>query len=234
MNQLKVGDFVQTDGNGKFERVYSFGHRAGDQVGSFLKIITEGSTLELSSAHMVFTSEHGFVSASNLSEGDVLVNGNGKGETVKSIKTTTSIGVYAPFTPSGKIVVNHLLASSFVEFQGQSEFFSFIPFQWLAHSFEFPHRIACHYLASCPNESYTAEGISTWVAAPHQATEWLMSQPDGFLKTTLTAMVVVVLSSFALIEQIVFVFPVFAWWAVAIGCVFAVSGVAGTKKRKTI
>lgn len=153
---------------------------------------------------------------------------------MKSIKTTTSTGVYAPFTPSGKIVVNHLLASSFVEFQGQSEFFSFIPFQWLAHSFEFPHRIACHYLASCPNESYTAEGISTWVAAPHQATEWLMSQPDGFLKATLTAMVVVVLSSFALVEQIVFVFPVFAWWAVAIGCVFAVSGVAGTKKRKTI
>lgn len=44
MNQLQIGDLVQTGPN-TFEPVYSFGHRDKDQNAAFLKIVTSAESL---------------------------------------------------------------------------------------------------------------------------------------------------------------------------------------------
>jgi hypothetical protein len=50
-----------------------------------------------------------------------------------------------------------------------------ISFQWLAHSFEFPHRLACFHFGQCPNETYTEDGISMWVVNFLQLSRWLLA-----------------------------------------------------------
>jgi hypothetical protein len=44
------------------------------------------------------------------------------------------------------------------------------------------HRLACHYLTSCPSEKYTDTGISVWVATPHMV-ELLMLKQQWVLRS---------------------------------------------------
>ena len=146
-----------------------------------------------------------------LSEGFVehyngrMINGQGENLLVQSIKSISSIGAIAPFTPSGKVVVDNILASSFVAFGNDSHLsvgginFSY---QWLAHSFEFPHRMACNYLTQCLQESYTEDGVSQWVDAPHRMTLWMMNQSD-LVQNLLGVLVVATLWMFNILEFMV-------------------------------
>ena len=186
IDQLRIGDLVHV-GNGLFERVYSFGHYKEDQIAEFFKV---NGGLEISPDHMLFVKARGFTPTSNLVVGDLLVDGRGNEVIVKTIQLVKSMGVYAPFTLSGKIAVNNVLASSFIAFENKPSvelYGAIFSFQWLAHMFEFPHRVACHYLASCPRESYTEEGVSQWVATPHRVGKWLLLQNEPEARTTTTA-----------------------------------------------
>ena len=209
MKNLKIGDMVQT-GNSEYEQVYSFGHYAPDMLAQFLQVHVEDALtpLSISSDHMVFVkSRGGFVPASDLKEGDQLVDGAGNELSVASIdKKDKVLGVFAPFTPSGKIVVNDILASSFVAMDskltiGGAEFSN----QWIARTFEFPHRVACHYMGQCPNEVYDEDGISMWVSTPHKIGQWLLTQ-NSLLRNMFFASLVAVLSVFAVVEAL-FVYP---------------------------
>ena len=84
-----------------------------------------------------------FVPAWHLKVGDALTDGpSGKTVAIVSIRSVRSKGAYAPFTPSGTIVVDGVLASSFVsltaddglEIAGGIE----LSTQWMSRMFELP------------------------------------------------------------------------------------------------
>jgi len=202
MKHLEIGDQVHV-GKNQYETIYSFGHYDQKARASFLEVQTTESTLVVSADHMVFEKSQGFVPSSNLKQGDKLVDG-GSGEelSIKSIRNVKAQGVFAPFTPSGTIVVNNVLASSFVSLDSQPKMsIAGISFShhWMAHTFEFPHRMVCHYLGRCPNESYTKDGISTWVAGPFQVSQWLLRQ-HAVIRNSLCAVFCTILFMFSFLE----------------------------------
>jgi len=186
MDQLKLGDRVLVDNNKneeKYEPIYSFGHHHKTQTATFIQLMP--SRIELSSQHLIFLQDGRAVPAGIVRVGDVLQSG----QIVTAIRTVTRhTGMYAPFTPSGKIVVNDQMASSFVSLQPQSDVLVLfgrwstgITHQWLAYTFELPHRLWCSYSSNkgCTKETYTTDGISTWVAVPLQFFLWLLDDDNN-------------------------------------------------------
>ena len=177
--------------------------------------------LVLSRHHVVFAADARFaIPASLVKVGDELLDGFGAKLSVVSIRAVVARGgLYAPFTPSGKIVVDGVMASSFVALGGHGDtnvhsiagVFE-LSHQWLAHSFEFPHRVACYYLARCPNEIYNGEGISVWVATPHKHGLWLLEQ-NLAVRNILLFLLAVMFLIFNVIEW-VWLHPVLAILAV--------------------
>ena len=181
MRDLVVGDKVLT-GSGTYEPVYSFGHKHDFIMATYLKIKTDqDNPLEISPEHMVFISQDHSVPAGILKQGDTLLLSNGERTTIRSIDTIDRHGMYAPFTLSGRVVVNGIVASSYVSMQPTSEYLLLgkslsTPFtiQWLAHAFEAPHRLA--YRLGIAQEGHTKEGVSFWVKVPMQIATWLVQQ----------------------------------------------------------
>ncbi|KAI2495648.1 Hint module [Fragilaria crotonensis] len=205
LDKLQIGDHVLVDTD-RFESVYSFGHRDPDRVVDYLEIATESSTtLRLSADHMIWSSGS-FVPAWHLKVGDVLTDGpSGKPVAIVSIRNMRSKGAYAPFTPSGTIVVDGVLASSFVsltaddglEIAGGIE----LSTQWMSRMFEFPHRLVCHYLGSCPNEAYDEHGVSAWNAMPLRVAQWVLEHPNGMIRISLLSVFAGLLGVFWLLEN---------------------------------
>jgi hypothetical protein len=175
MRTLQLGDMVATSPS-TFEQVYSFGHRSELLDATYLLI--SPSNLEITADHMLFIHGGSAVPASVLQVGDRLANG----DIVTAIQQVNRTGLFAPFTPSGKLLVNDVLVSNYVAFQG-SEYLSIVgldgimmktPFtyQWLAHTFEAPHRLWCTYASRCTVEQYTDQGVSTWVHGSHRLAQW--------------------------------------------------------------
>mmetsp|Transcript_17998 Transcript_17998/g.41626 ORF Transcript_17998/g.41626 Transcript_17998/m.41626 type:complete len:343 (+) Transcript_17998:788-1816(+) len=207
MRDLRIGDAVLTrnpSGAGDyqtptFEKVYGFGHYHQSLAADFLRIDTNvengKGSLEISANHMVFVGEQRrAMPASNLQKGDRLLLETGEWGTVRKIKTVYRKGTFAPFTPSGTIVVNGVVASTYVAFQ-DSEVLklgsvdTFFTYQWLAHAFESPHRLYC-MVASCHDETYTTAGVSHWVDMPLNFSNWLLRQHPSVMLMVLAPMVV--------------------------------------------
>jgi len=178
MDQLEMGDQVLVDGT-NFETVYGFGHYDKQHQAQFLQLITVSKRkLELSPDHMVFVEGDHAVPASSIKVGQLLATKDGL-DAVKSIKTVVRKGSFAPFTNSGTLMVNEIKSSSFVAFQGAShlhigEIQTPLSYQWLAHAFEAPHRLVCR-MGFCQTERYH-DGISQWVYAPLQISQWFLEQ----------------------------------------------------------
>jgi len=103
-------------------------------------------------------------------------------------------GLYAPFTLSGTILVNDagIVASTFISLQENQEclhlggttttvFNTRLSFQWLSYVFESVHRLwfRLFVLFITSNntkevESYNEDGMSYWVALPHQIMKWIL------------------------------------------------------------
>lgn len=199
MKDLRILDevLVSTD-SPIYEPVYSFGHVNAALSADFIKL--HPSNLELSPNHMVFVEGEGPVPASMVVVGDQLVGG----KRVSAISTVTRRGVYAPMTPSGRIVVNGVLASNYVSFQDSSvlkigSIATGLSFHWLAHRFQVPHRIWCHQFGLCVDEQYTDYGISTWVSRPFGVTQWLFRQ-HWMVSLLLTIPILVLLVLFEIAE----------------------------------
>ena len=194
ISEIEIGDMVLTQHN-RYETVYSFGHRFTSARASFLQIHTKDQVrepLELSAEHMVFLEGGDAVPASGLRVGDTIQTVElSESESCTSKATVTKIvvvereGVYAPFTPSGSIVVNGgILASTFVSFDETSGYLRLgrglelpISFQWLAWAFEAPHRMVCQqFWRICESESYDEFGISDWVNVALGLSEWWIGQ----------------------------------------------------------
>jgi hypothetical protein len=203
MEDLNIGDLVHV-GGGTFEPIYSFGHYSPSANAQYLFIQAQGVSLELSPDHMVYTAAKGAVPAAELKIGDTLQDGDGNWTAITSIRFVSSTGAFAPFTPSGTIVVGGALSSSFVAMDQRMVLFGcfFVSQQWLAHSFEFPHRITCYYVGSCLEESYSGNGISTWVAAPHRIAMSVMGQRT-IIRDMLLLVLVLIMILFNFIESFI-------------------------------
>ena len=186
MTQLQLGDEILVDETGVFEPVYSFGHRDQTSFGNFVKIHTEQNMLEpleISETHMLSMGGH-YLPAAMVKVGDMLKMADGKDARVILIQKVVRQGLYAPFTPSGTLVVNGLKASSFVAFQDSDvleigNYRTPFSFQLLAKTFELPHRMVCYHFGSCRTELYTSTGISLWVHRPLQWTQWWFRQSSS-------------------------------------------------------
>ena len=202
MRALQIGQQVLV-GDNQYEKVYSFGHHHETLEAEFLQIHLDRTRapLEISANHMLFVETDRSVPASMLTIGDKVVLGSGEEAHILAIKSVVRKGVFAPFTPSGKIVVNGVLSSTFIAMQESDRLkignmLTPWSLQWLAHSFEALHRINCVALGTCENERYTKEGISEWVALPFRLSQWLVQQnPFVWLLVLVPAVLVVVLIS---------------------------------------
>jgi len=198
IENLELGDMVNI-GDNKYSKVYSFGHKESSVRTEYVQIhySTESTTttkpLKLSKNHMIFVvaEEDAIkaVPASVVKPGDNLIfTTNGERATVTKISTTWGIGAFAPFTVSGTIAVNGILASNYVSLQQNNEgdtlmigtnWKTSISMQWLSHAFQAHHRLVCQTAAHfCNEETYTQNGISHWVYRPMVFFRWILSQPQ--------------------------------------------------------
>jgi hypothetical protein len=214
MRDLKIGDKVAV-GDGNYEPIYSFGHfQPNVSSESFVAIATKGGneTLEVSGHHLLFDVRRGAVPAATVQVGDYLVNGRNASEPllVTSIRSVTvESGLFAPFTPSGKVVVNDgVLASCFVSFQEKSHTLMIMgigfSYHWLAQLFESAHRLVCFHMGSCPNETYDENGLSEWVSRPLAMAIWLHHLGPGPMSHLLLCVFIVGVSFVHLVEVLFF------------------------------
>lgn len=121
MGALSVGDVVRSDADGGFSTVYTFAHGKGDvsKPVAFRRLLLEsGHSLELTPEHMVFVGAYDQKVArlaANVRLGDVLTVVN-CADAQRVVQTTTVLktgGIFAPFTRSGSIVVNGVVASAY-------------------------------------------------------------------------------------------------------------------------
>ncbi|CAB9500985.1 Protein hedgehog [Seminavis robusta] len=160
MRHVKVGDRVLTADSG-FEQVYAFGHRDESRVAKFLKIHTTDLNANLKRQHypaLEITEEHllrvnnTFQPAKGLVVGDVLEGEDGFERVVTRIRIIRKMGLYAPLTPSGTLLVNGIKVSCYVSLQQNLP--ATVVFKWswlnslisqhhLVHMFLTPIRMAC-------------------------------------------------------------------------------------------
>lgn len=187
MSALRIGDAVRVHSNSHYEHIYSFGHYAPQAMGEFLSI--NHGVLELSPSHLVLTTHEHWIPAEKIKIGDNLITINNIVQQktnntlrVHSIDIVFRRGVYAPFTASGTIVVNDIVASTFISLQPNEENLHIgwdtgLSFQWLSLTFESGHRLYGHFFGFDKRESYNKDGISQWVEIPFKIMVWTSHQP---------------------------------------------------------
>jgi len=168
MKDLRIGDEILTSYDGPiYEPIYSFGHYDIDTPDvAYLQFFP--SKLEISPEHMLFIDKVA-LPASRVQIGDSFLDPNNNvAEVVTDIRTVLRRGRYAPFTPSGTIVINGVLVSNYISLFNTAEDYYFSP-HWLSHTLVFPRRFWCYYLSTryCHNESYSSDnGIAKWTQIP--------------------------------------------------------------------
>jgi hypothetical protein len=218
MKDLKLGDMVHV-GKGLYEPVYSFGHFAPTTYSTFVCVHTAVSTLLLTDDHMVFTKRHKSVPASALQVGNFVLDDSGMEVRIEMIQTVRDRGLYAPFTPSGKIVVNNILVSSYVALLDEKDLTLTLgrmklSHHWLSHASIFPHRLVCYHFASCSAERYNVDGISHWHAGMLQFSQWLLGG-GSLVRVALVMTMVFVAIIVTALEALI-------WWLAPVGVVSCV------------
>lgn len=124
LKDLQVGERVLArDGTGRlvFDEVYMFGHRQSAAYGLFTRIHTEKHAVSLTENHFVFVvNECGerCVPAKDVKVGDVLHVRSGECLNMSRVTKIAHVyeeGLYAPFTKTGTVVVDGVLASCYID-----------------------------------------------------------------------------------------------------------------------
>ena len=183
IRDVRVGDRVLVGSDDTYETVYAFGHRHDDIRVEFLQIRLESShKLELSRDHMVFSVpsteatrekiQPRAVAAEQLQLGDMVALADGTLSRIVSVRVVRRKGIYAPFTPSGRIVVSGALASIYVDYHGLGH--------GLAHISQAPLRFLCrsHTSRWCHYATQRDEttGMLEWLQVQVGFAEWYLSQ----------------------------------------------------------
>jgi Hint module len=228
MDHLEVGDKILTE-DGVFQSVYSFAHRDPNEKATFLKIHSDnGQPLELTHEHLVFLADKkNPVRAKSVKVGDVLksATGNGKTATIKKIETVEKEGIYAPLTMGGSLVVNGVLASSYIAVQDTSKIEntsqstlsdeymilqgSKVQIPLISHH-QFvdmaisPYRLVCRTVGSkfCDATKYIRDGMPLYVRLGLALTR--LSNPNVKFHALFVVATVVLSSPFWLLERAVF------------------------------
>jgi len=262
MDQLQIGDTVQVGKGEKFSRIYSFGHYSRHTKAEYLQFHLENNKnnnnnsppLEITENHMVFvvgkthrSNSNNPIPASGVSVGDYLVTISDDDNSKRIATTTTSrviaikkvnrIGAYAPFTETGTIVVNNVLASSYVSLQDNETSgnlvlsgIKVISMHWLAHTLQVPHRLFCQINSFCSNEKYTEkEGISYWVYGLLIISKWLLQREHIIILSILTIPLILL----AIVLQVVeFVFIDLDRWIITLFVAVTLSVIWGFPRQK--
>ncbi|CAB9517995.1 Desert hedgehog protein [Seminavis robusta] len=190
MKDLQLGGYVLT-GNQQYQQVYSFGHRQeGGQSETFFQIYTTSNDthshnppLEMTGNHLIFVmdaTDQTIIKtkrADRLQVGDFLVDSNQQVIQVTQIASTLKSGLYMPLTPDGTIVVNGILASTYVSIDGEApavvETTGLFPFlsseQDLLHWWLSPYRLFCigvssEFCSRGPRKQQASDdGILPWL-----------------------------------------------------------------------
>lgn len=187
MKDARIGDVVKVE-EGIFEPIYSFGHFSDSSVTSFVHFHPSG--LEVTPSHLVFVNgKRSPLPASMVQVGDSL-----SGVQVTKITTGARKGLFAPFTPSGKLVVNNVVVSAYIAVQEDSAFVNvmggdtdWFSQHWLSHAFLVPHRLVCYHMWSCSKE-LSPEGIPVWAYRPLKAAKWILNQHPSVQATVFIPM----------------------------------------------
>lgn len=213
MKHVKIGDVVKSSDDGScYSKVYSFGHYQPEAMGEYLQLYyvtpkeaTTKHSLQISRDHMVFVDNRRSVPASSLKVGDEILLETGRPARIVKIATVQSRGAYAPFTESGSIVVNGVVASNYIAMLDDDHVllpFPCMSHHWLAHASQAPHRLYCRLFA-CQNETYTANGISTWVDAPYRAWRGVRQQGGVLVQLLLLLVLLPMFAVWRVIESMV-------------------------------
>ena len=132
IEDLQVGEEVQTINNGNVLMTTFVGwiHKEANLTERFVKLTTESAQITLSEKHVIFrkpkrregdTMTTSF--ADLVEEGDlleVILGGKVQWERVVNIDFEKRIGIYAPLTTAGTILVDNVLVSCYADFVFQS------------------------------------------------------------------------------------------------------------------
>ena len=186
MDQLQIGDLVATR-DGKFSKIYSFGHFIPNSKNDFLQICTDIKTcIEITGDHMLFfmdtaktSGKISLIPARDVEIEDLLLTPEGRPARVESIRKIQRRGLYAPFTEDGTIVVDGLVASNYVvlppSFQAVATFEEQHMLQHIAYA---PYRVFCALASdACAKETYDKDtGFSETVTMWLPMLNWLEHQ----------------------------------------------------------
>lgn len=126
MRDLAIGDSVLSSTDGRYSEVYAFGHYLPHYRMNYIQFFVQGQLdpLVISSNHLLFVDGSNVpVKANKVEIGQSVYVGG----TLRNVTTLLDInqeGVFAPFTFSGTIVVNNVLASSYAT-PGESHWLEF-------------------------------------------------------------------------------------------------------------
>ncbi|XP_059168424.1 uncharacterized protein LOC131950339 [Physella acuta] len=104
-----------------YDEIYMFGHREHGVMSKFVVIHSKTSHLTISPEHLILCKKNGierFVSAKNVKVGDEILTKSELGFVWSSVADVTyrvDRGLYAPFTRSGTIVVDGVVASCYID-----------------------------------------------------------------------------------------------------------------------
>eukprot|EP00180_Rhodochaete_pulchella_P003379 Plantae.Rhodophyta-Rhodochaete_pulchella.ctg5706.p1 GENE.Plantae.Rhodophyta-Rhodochaete_pulchella.ctg5706~~Plantae.Rhodophyta-Rhodochaete_pulchella.ctg5706.p1 ORF type:complete len:445 (-),score=37.36 Plantae.Rhodophyta-Rhodochaete_pulchella.ctg5706:315-1649(-) len=118
MDELAVGDRVISSPAGGSSEIYIFGHRQRYATHRFVEIrSTKGESVRLSPKHYIYVVQSGALvrkTADSVAVGDLLVPvGRRDPAQVASVTTVSDVGLFAPHTVHGDIVVDGFLASTY-------------------------------------------------------------------------------------------------------------------------
>jgi len=223
MKDLQVGDSINI-GNGKYSRVYGFGHL--DTANSYQYVVVHTSSkdkglelnslpaLELSGRHLIFTKGSNGVStlkqAAHLKVNDILYGEKGVEYIVSKIQKVNRVGAYLPLTPEGTITVNGLLASTYVSIYDEAPrtiqlLSKVVDDQQLFGLFVTPFRVICRDITSafCTSDNMYDQETGIW--------NWLLwgqdrarsaNEYNTFWQTASILAALVVLASFKMAELV--------------------------------
>ena len=219
MEDLKVGSMILAGSDGEYQPVYAFGHFDPDNENKFFQIHTSGipdnQPLEMTKEHLVFV--HGKenpVRADSIQVGDVLASASGSAKVTK-IEIVTRKGQYAPFTQDGKLVVDGILASSYISMQDNAKEYvqvetgavaggilKIMPYHDYVHMGLSPFRLACLGVSSRICTMYDEVGMPYYASFAIWLNKWASRQ--NVVVHSLVLLVVAALTGTCLFLETVF------------------------------
>ena len=206
MKDLKIGARVLTS-SGLYEPVYAFGHKNPVKEAEFLQLKTSESILEMTGAHLVFLADKtNPARADSVKVGDVLRSGE-SGVKVQKIISVKRKGIYSPLTPGGTVVVDGIVASTYlslqkgssehVQMQGGINTFSYQDFLHMALS---PFRMFAMGISSKLANVYTDDGIPIYASRAMDFAQWANNQ-NILIQAVLMVAFVLIAGAFMLVEN---------------------------------